>query len=255
MASRPAWQPELDLGSGGLGMDSLELLSVATALTETLHLHRSGIEDYLLARRTVGDWVRIAAQALSVFDAEITFRTSGSTGTPKPCRHPLSALECEAAALARIFGPKQRVTGMVPAHHIYGFLFTILLPRLLGAEYADGQGRLPSRVAADLTAGDLLVAVPEHWAALARSAPADLSDVAGVCSTGPLDPLVFRTLRDSGLDLIGLWFQRNRRDWVAALARCAVPATGRACGVNGRDGTPARLGRRPPDAARPGGDA
>lgn len=37
-----------------LGVDSLDLMGLASALAEALHMHESGIDDYLLARRTLG---------------------------------------------------------------------------------------------------------------------------------------------------------------------------------------------------------
>jgi long-chain acyl-CoA synthetase len=200
-----SWQQDMELGHGGLGMDSLELVTVATSLTEVLHLHRSGIEDYLLMHRRLGDWTQIAARGLSVFDAELTFHTSGSTGTPKPCRHTLAGLEAEIRAQARHLGPVRRVIGMVPCHHIYGFLFTILLPRFLDISFVEARGRMPGRVAAEMEAGDLLVAVPEQWALIARTGPADLTGRAGLCSTGPLAPDLFTELIGRGLSLTEIY--------------------------------------------------
>lgn len=199
------WQPDLELGPGGLGMDSLELVTVATGLTEALHLHRSGIEDYLLMHRRLGDWTQIAARGLSVFDAALTFHTSGSTGTPKPCAHTLVGLEAEIQAQARHLGPVRRVIGMVPCHHIYGFLFTILLPRFLKTAFTDARGRMPGRVVAEMDAGDVLVAVPEQWALIARTGPADLTGRAGLCSTGPLAPDLFTELTSRGLRLTEIY--------------------------------------------------
>lgn len=195
------WTAEMDLGAAGLGMDSLELVSIASGLSETLHLHRSGIEDYLLARRRLGDWVQIATHGLGVYDQEITFHTSGSTGSPKPCTHRLDGLLREVRTHAALCGPKRRIISLVPGHHIYGFLFTIMLPRLLDAAFVDMRGRLPGRVLADLAPGDHVVAVPEQWALLARTGAAGLSGITGVCSTGPLDPAIHRTLTDRGLSL------------------------------------------------------
>jgi len=188
------WTAELDLGPDGLALDSLERVALATALTEMLHLHRSGIEDYLLARRRLGDWIRIAAAGLAVYDGEVTFRTSGSTGTPKACCHALPHLEEEVRHLARLVGPVRRVVRLVPSHHIYGFLFTVLLPARAAAAVVDGRGRLPGRIMAMLQPGDLVVAVPEQWAALARAGLVMPPGSLGVCSTGPLDPAVHRAV-------------------------------------------------------------
>lgn len=192
----------LEIGPAGLGADSLELITLATALTEALHLHRSGVEDLLLARRQLSEWIDIAAVGLSHYAETVTFRTSGSTGQPKPCQHGLNRLLEETEHLARILGPVRRIVSLVPSHHIYGFLFTALLPQQLGIPILDGRGRLPARVAADLRSGDLLVGVPELWTSVAQSGIRFAPGVRAVTSTGPLAPEVFRALEAQGLDKI-----------------------------------------------------
>jgi 4-coumarate--CoA ligase len=189
------------------GVGSPERAALAAALSEALHLRGSGIEGVLLARPTLSDWIDLSAGALARSGAAITFRTSGSTGAPKPCTHDLERLEEEVATLAAILGPApgpaerpiRRVVACVPAHHIYGFLFTILLPRAFGASVEDGRGRPPGRLAAALGPGDLVVAVPDTWAAVARLDAPIRGGVVGTCSTAPLDRAVARRLRAQGL--------------------------------------------------------
>lgn len=188
-----------------LGADSLELLSLATALTEVIHLHESGIEDYLLVRRTVADWVDSAAQGLSVFSSKLTFRTSGSTGMPKPCTHELAALCQEIEYLAGSFQGRRRILTAVPCHHIYGFLFTILLPRALGIDsdaVIDIRNTLPSAFARRVQPGDLVIGHPEFWRALARGVPAVGHDVIGVTSSGPCPDDVSDAVTDAGLSAL-----------------------------------------------------
>lgn len=185
-----------------LGVDSLELITAATALAEALHLHASGIEDYLLARRTLGEWVDIARAGLEQFSECLTFRTSGSTGTPKSCLHPLATLRQEAAHLATLFPGRRRILAAVPAHHIYGFLFTVLLPRELGVfsdAVQDLRGSTPAWLARGAQPGDLVVAHPEFWRAVARTVPALPPDVVGVTSTAPCPDDVALQLQHAGL--------------------------------------------------------
>jgi long-chain acyl-CoA synthetase len=185
-----------------LGVDSLERMTLATALAEALHLHESGIEDYLLARRTLGDWIDIADAGLSRFSRELTFRTSGSSGSPKPCVHPLELLMQETAHLATLLEGAQRILSAVPSHHVYGFLFTILLPRAV---------RLPPEAVVDLRAstpawltwgarpGDVVIGHPEFWQAVARTVPRLPPGVVGVTSTAPCPDHVSETLERAGL--------------------------------------------------------
>lgn len=185
-----------------LGADSLELLSIATALAESLHMHEAGLEDYLLARVTVGEWVGIAQTSLQHFSSALTFRTSGSTGQPKPCRHSLPLLEQEVEELADLFRHRRRILSAVPGHHIYGFLFTILLPRSLGIDASniiDLRGSSPARLARELKDGDLVIGHPEFWRAAARLAPSVPAGVIGVTSTAPCPAEVSQALEQAGM--------------------------------------------------------
>jgi long-chain acyl-CoA synthetase len=195
------WPADLPLDGDGLGLDSLEMLAVASALNETLHLHESGIEDLLLARRTVGDWVTLAAEGLEHFSTRLTFRTSGSSGQPKPCTHELVNLQQEVDYLGSLLSGRRRVLAAVPAHHIYGFLFTVLMPQRLSCIPAlDLRSATPQALGHRLQAGDLLVSHPAHWALVARYASALPADVHGVTSTAPCSDELAQELTGTGLD-------------------------------------------------------
>ncbi|AOF87294.1 4-coumarate--CoA ligase [Hydrogenophaga sp. RAC07] len=195
------WPLDLAMNEQGLGLDSLELLSVASALNEALHLHESGIEDLLLARHLFGEWIEIAADGLAAFDAELTFRTSGSSGSAKSCVHALANLQQEVDHLATLTAGAQRVLTAVPAHHIYGFLFTVLLPERLGCEaVVDVRRHTPQALAQLLRQGDLLISHPAHWALMARHAGQFPPGVHGITSTAPCPDAVARNLAVIGLD-------------------------------------------------------
>lgn len=199
LPERP-WPSELAIDERGLGLDSLERLSIASALSEALHLHESGIEDLLLARRRFGQWLEVAAEGLGVFDARLTFRTSGSSGVAKPCPHELANLLQEVEHLASLVSETRRVLTAVPAHHIYGFLFTVLLPDRLGCnEVHDIRLMTPVAVASFLRPGDLVVSHPAHWSILARHAARLPPGVQGITSTAPCPDPLARSLKDLGL--------------------------------------------------------
>lgn len=201
MSRREPWRDDLRLDTD-LGADSLELMGLATALAEAVHLGESGIEDYLLARRTLGEWVDIVALGLERYSACLTFRTSGSTGRPKPCVHELAALVQEARHLATLFPARTRVLCAVPAHHIYGFLFSVLLPHELGLcaeDVLDLRSSTPAWLARGAQPGDLVVGHPEFWAAVARTVPRLAGDVVGVTSTAPCPDDVCEAVASAGI--------------------------------------------------------
>lgn len=185
-----------------LGADSLELMRLATSLSQAIHLHESGIEDYLLARRSVGQWLDIAAAGLERFSGAITFSTSGSTGQAKPCTHALDLLQQEIRVHAGTFSDRRRILTTVPAHHIYGFLFTILLPAartLAEDEVVDIRASSPASLANLVRPGDLVIGFPDYWRAFAQTVSSLPADVWGVTSTAPCPDQICLDLEARGL--------------------------------------------------------
>jgi 4-coumarate--CoA ligase (photoactive yellow protein activation family) len=182
-----------------LGADSLERLQLATALGEAIHLHRGGFDDGLLTQPTVGAWIATCAAALERYSAELTFRTSGSTGQPKWCLHSLADLQAEVALLAHLLAGSKRVVSAVPSYHIYGFLFTILMPQELGVPVVDVRPHAPARLATLLASGDAVVAYPDFWRAFVRAVPRAAPGVSGVTSTAPCPVDLADAVRTAGI--------------------------------------------------------
>jgi len=219
------WTPDTDLRTD-LGADSLDLMGLASTLETVLHLGRptAEAEGALLADTRLCAWVAQARAGLDAGGAALTFRTSGSSGAPKPCTHALAALWQETAALASLFPGRRRIVSLVPSHHIYGFLFTVLLPLRLGLsaqDVLDLRGFAPGALARQLRPGDLVVGFPDFWRGLAEAgvdaqiggtaggaadgaathgaAARVLPDVIGVSSTSPCPDAVARGAVDAGL--------------------------------------------------------
>jgi len=201
LARRPLpWPIDTDLAAD-LGADSLELLGMATAMEQVLAIGCIG-EDRVLANPRLGAWVDAVAAGLRESGERMVFRTSGSSGAPKDCPHALLDLEREAAALAGLFAGTRRIVGLVASHHIYGFLFTVLLPRALGLDpelVCDLRGASPGAVARQLRPGDLVVGFPDFWRTFAPVASRLPDGVTGVTSTAPCPDEVAGAVLDAGL--------------------------------------------------------
>ena len=185
-----------------LGVDSLERMALASALSATLQLDRSGADDALVSGQTIGAWADAASAGLALHPDEITFRTSGSAGQPKPCRHLLAALWAEVAELAALLPGHARILCAVPSHHIYGFLFSVLLPRALGlgaGALRDVRAASPAALMREARAGDLVVAYPDYWRAALASDARFAPGVTGVTSTAPCPPELAHALQQRGL--------------------------------------------------------
>lgn len=167
----------------GLDLDSLERLGASAALNELFHLHEYGAEDTLLALPTVGEWCDLVEQSLRGTGTHLTFRTSGSTGAPKRCTHAIADLMAEVEAWADMLGTVEQIIALVPSHHIYGTIFTALLPDRLDCPLvrAVGSGGL-----AQAGPRTVVVGTPTLWAHAARSLLAFPPGITGVSSTAPM---------------------------------------------------------------------
>jgi long-chain acyl-CoA synthetase len=193
------WPDDLRLDHDGLGCDSLELLALSSAVAEATLMQRSGVEDYLLARRTIADWEAIVALSLSRYSAAMTFLSSGTTHPPSPSTHQLPHLCEEIRELAALLPGRRRLFCAVPAHHIYGFLFSVLLPQVLQIPVVDARSLSPSQLVNQLRAGDLVIGHPAFWSAVSRAATTIAADVSGVTSTSPCSPVLANALSEQGL--------------------------------------------------------
>ncbi len=182
-----------------LGCDSLDRLRLAAAVNEMFHLHEADQEGGLLADRTFGAWLDRIQAIWRDGVCNLTFVTSGSTGQPKRCRHEFRQIEAEIAFLAHRWRDRRRIVAMVPAHHIYGFLFTALLPDVLGIPCLDAFDIGPGALSQALRSGDLVVTFPERWHWLDRSLANWPADVAGVVSTAPCPTELIQSMIKAGL--------------------------------------------------------
>ena len=230
IAAMPGLAPQLgprvslannvDWASTGLALDSLARMQLATAAATWCNAYDAGFEDLFLAKRSAADWAAVMVRARASGAAHFTFSTSGSTGARKHIRHQEDVLANEAKAWATVLNaanssstatgsdvraqadgaasgagstPIKRVLVLAPTHHIYGFIWGVLLPLALGVPAVDADfANLP-----ELLPGDLLVAVPDQWAWLANSARPWPSGVQGISSTAPLSSDVHRRLTES----------------------------------------------------------
>jgi acyl-coenzyme A synthetase/AMP-(fatty) acid ligase len=101
--------------------------------------------------------------------------TGGSTGRPQLCSKTPENLLGEALYLCEKFGlsADDRIVAAVPPYHIYGLLYSVLVPFVASAAVLDQRPAFPreiERAVCDHEA-TALVAAPIHYHALQNSAP------------------------------------------------------------------------------------
>jgi long-chain acyl-CoA synthetase len=201
-SSSGGWFEDLniaDFGSNSLGCDSLEFIGLAAATNEMFHLANANLDVEVFSARTFGDWLDIIEAGWRAGIVRITFRTSGSTGIPKRCTHEFPYLRTEVSYLANMFNAERRVVALVAAHHIYGFLFTAMLPDRLGLEVASDMRTDRGVLSQQSMNGDLIVSISERWELLDRTFSTWPKDVEGVVSTAPCSRSLLSSLMERGL--------------------------------------------------------
>jgi 4-coumarate--CoA ligase (photoactive yellow protein activation family) len=187
------WPEPLAVGDGGLGLDSMEQLGALGALAETFDL-----DDAMLGQdppQVVGAWIDWVMRQHASGNGRLIVRTSGSTGSPVACAHAVTDLLAEATYLAARFSGRRRLVALVPAHHLYGIIWTALMPAMMGLPVIVRSIGTPL----ELASGDLVVAVPDQWQAMQRLSAHFPDDVIGVSSAGPLNDQVAANLLTAGL--------------------------------------------------------
>ena len=190
------WPDETGIGEEGLGLDSLERFGALGALAETFLLDEAALPERPAER--VGDWIDWIERSRPGGAETLAVKTSGSTGEPKTCLHRVEDLAGEAAHFASLVPECRRVVALVPAHHLYGLIWTVFLPASLGIPVVDRALGAPL----GLLAGDLVVAVPAQWEAILRLTRSVPAGCIAVSSAGPLPDPQAADLRDAGFSRV-----------------------------------------------------
>lgn len=197
------WPDSMALGDEGslaLGCDSIERLWLSAAVNEMFCLYDTQTERNLESASTFGDWLDLLNTGWNAVGQRITFSTSGSSGVPKRCTHEMASLQRETAFWAEHLVGTHRIVAFAPSHHIYGFLFTAMLPSYLGVPVLTAGDLSPAALAAELRSGDLVISFPDRWEWLARSLPHWPAGVRGITSTAPCPEPLKVALAREGLE-------------------------------------------------------
>ncbi|MEM6413384.1 MAG: AMP-binding protein [Pseudomonadota bacterium] len=196
-----AWPTDAPLKEGGIGLDSLEMNDVAARLSQFFRMYEVGIEDYLLLDPTLESLTEVVAQSLSIKGEQLTFLTSGSTGVPKPCDQELADIQRDATFINDLVEP-QRVISLVPPHHIYGFIYSVLLPLYRECPVVDVRYWSPGKLRACLCPGDLVVGTPYLFKNFVRFLGRVPKGLTALCSTSPLSPGTLQQMQSADFEMI-----------------------------------------------------
>lgn len=169
-----------------IGLDSIEIMELAAYFHGKFHMMELGTDVYLLSSRNVEDWLTRIHQAANDFDLPITFFTSGSTGEPKACLHHKEWLLQECASWMAILQNTNKFWGSVSPRHIYGFIFTLLLPDQLGCPMERLTKENLISFVREAEKGDVFIGFPDLYQFLVNSFTKLPSGITAISSTAKL---------------------------------------------------------------------
>lgn len=186
-----------------LHADSLEIFQIATSVAVFFELHQTGVETELLADPNIESWVTIVKKARQGYDQTLRFASSGSTGQPKYTTHRLDHLLAETEFWAQHIPMPQRILCCVPSHHIYGFIFSVLLPNVWQAQnpqlkVVDFRQYAPSQLSNEKQK-TLLIGFPDLWRTLIQFNIPLPDQLTAISSTAPCPPQLALGLQALGL--------------------------------------------------------
>jgi acyl-CoA synthetase (AMP-forming)/AMP-acid ligase II/3-hydroxymyristoyl/3-hydroxydecanoyl-(acyl carrier protein) dehydratase len=104
-----------------------------------------------------------APPAVNRDETVILMYTSGTTGKPKTVRQRLTEFEIDNAFILSKWGEEvlsRKICSTVSQHHIYGLLFSILLPFTAGVPFRRSRIRYPEELEALTDSSYMLITVP-----------------------------------------------------------------------------------------------
>ncbi|MGW8159923.1 MAG: class I adenylate-forming enzyme family protein [Desulfoprunum sp.] len=131
-------------------------------------------------------------QAIAPREEILRLYTGGSTGVPQIWPKTGINLFAEALFLTRHFGVSStdRIVATISPYHIYGLLYSVLLPLVSGASVAPGMPSYPDEIvhAVRERQASILVSVPAHYRILRDRSAMGPSLRLAFSSAGILDP-------------------------------------------------------------------
>lgn len=125
-----------------------------------------------------GSWTSEVTPSLPVGDSKrhsLWMYTGGTTGNPTLWPKSAGILLAEARLLAKIYGitKDDRILATVPSQHIYGLLFSVLLPLVSEARTANIVPYFPDEISTQIESlgATILVSSPAHYRAMAAVPP------------------------------------------------------------------------------------
>lgn len=188
-----------------LNLDSHERIQVAAAFSQFFQLQQWNAGDNLLRMRRIADLCALIEDCIQTPGQNwqsLVLSSSGSMDRPKAIVKQRGDLLAECESWRRLLPEAKRILSLVPAHHLYGLIWTVLLPESYQPELPVVDARCWGAACwqAELAPGDVIVAYPFRWQCWLRMAPTLKEGICGISSAGSLPAHLWAELKQKGLN-------------------------------------------------------
>ncbi len=183
------------------GLSSMQIVELSAYINSFFHLFDVQKPPNLLKEILIDGWVNKILIARKEKDKHISFKSSGTSGNAKLITHSIDSLNSEIIFLKTIIQRPERIISLVPANHIYGFLFTIVLPNSWNIPVVN-MNQIDSLV---FNQSDLIVATPFSWHYIHESLNRKTINARGISSGAPLNDQLYLSLTKSGFHITEIY--------------------------------------------------
>lgn len=183
------------------GLSSMQIVELSAYVNSFFNFLDVEQAPNLLIDTQIDNWVNKILAVRKERDAYITFQSSGTSGISKSVTHSIESINTEVAYLKTIINKPSRVLSYVPSNHIYGFLFTIVLPQSWNIPVVKASQLDSLQFQKD----DLIVATPFNWQFIYSSLNNIKMELSGISSGAPLNDGLYKELENKGIAITEIY--------------------------------------------------
>lgn len=187
--------------SANLGLSSMQIMELAAHVNSFFHLFDIAEPPALLRIKSVQGWTEAVLNVRAESDEFVTFKTSGTTGEPKLISHSIKSLIAEINYLQTVLYKPTQIISLVPSIHIYGFLFTVILPTVWSVPIVYTNHLTKEQ----LKSNSLIIGTPFNWNYLHSSLNLQSVNCWGVSASAPLNDDLYRLLTTQGFRITEIY--------------------------------------------------
>jgi long-chain acyl-CoA synthetase len=187
--------------SNDLGLSSIQVMELAAYTNSFFHLFDIPEPPALLRIPTLQGWAEAVFKARNQLNDFVTFKTSGTSGESKLITHSVEALIAEIHYLQTILPKPTQIISLVPSNHIYGFLFSVILPAVWSVPVVYTN----SLTKTQLNSNSLIIGTPFNWHYLHASLNQQPVHCWGISASAPLNNDLYRSLTRQGFQITEIY--------------------------------------------------